>query len=314
MTCRRVPTPSWRVAKASLPVLRTKTTRPGDADDVLGLLALLEVTPVLADLGEGVGAGDRHGIGLGAGGEQAVALVAPDPQLLGQVGLGEVGRGGVRHEGQAYGEQRGLPGRPGRRSSRQRAADAPPVAERVDEPRGELAVALVDATVVGGRPSRTAVVNVAVDVGHRQDQAHRGARPGGGDGAVRRVPRRRGRRRRRPTRRATWPIVPSSFSKRLAVDDGAEHGAVPVDRLPGAPHREVGHGRRPWAARCCDMVGPLPDAVSTVRGSRGPGIPCLFPRVGTWAPGRRSPSRDPGWTRPAQAIEAVARGMALMIY
>ena len=28
ITCRRVPMPSWRVAKQSLPVLRTKTTRP----------------------------------------------------------------------------------------------------------------------------------------------------------------------------------------------------------------------------------------------------------------------------------------------
>ena len=113
----------------------------GDADDVLGLLALLEVPPLLAHLLERVGARDRDRVGRDAGGEQAVALVAADPQLLGQVGLGERVGGRLGHEGQAYGHS-------------VRAADAPPVAERVDEPRVAAAVALVDPAVVGQWPPR----------------------------------------------------------------------------------------------------------------------------------------------------------------
>ena len=75
----------------------------GDPDDVLRLLTGLQPAPLLADLGEGVGARDGHGVRLATAGEHPVALLAPDPQLLGQVGLGR-GRGGVLgHEGQAYG-------------------------------------------------------------------------------------------------------------------------------------------------------------------------------------------------------------------
>ncbi len=74
----------------------------GDPDDVLGLLALLEVPPLLAHLRQRVGAGDRDRVRRDAGREQAVALVAADPQLLGEVGLGE-GGGRLGHEGQAYG-------------------------------------------------------------------------------------------------------------------------------------------------------------------------------------------------------------------
>ncbi len=75
----------------------------GDPDDVLRLLAGLEPAPLLAHVGEGVGALDGDGVGLAAAGDEPVALLATDPQLLGQVGLGR-GRGGVLgHEGQAYG-------------------------------------------------------------------------------------------------------------------------------------------------------------------------------------------------------------------
>ena len=81
----------------------------GDADDVLGLLGRLEVPPLLADVGQGVGARDGDGVGLATAGDDAVALLAPDPQLLGQVGLGE-GRGrALGHEGQAYGRGRRPP-------------------------------------------------------------------------------------------------------------------------------------------------------------------------------------------------------------
>ena len=80
----------------------------GDADDVLGLLALLEVPPLLTDLLEGVGARDRDRVGRDAGREEAVALVAADPQLLGEVGLGECVGGRLGHEGQAYGHPSGL--------------------------------------------------------------------------------------------------------------------------------------------------------------------------------------------------------------
>ena len=79
-----------------------------DADDVLGLLTGLQVPPPLAHVGERVGARDRDGVRLHAGREQPVALLAPDPHLLGEVDLGGCVAVGLGHEGQAYGDVTGL--------------------------------------------------------------------------------------------------------------------------------------------------------------------------------------------------------------
>ena len=82
ITCSRVPMPSWRVAKQSLPVLRTNTTRPGDADDVVGLLAGLQVAPLLADLLEGMRAAHLDGVRVTSAVEQPLPLLAAYPHLL----------------------------------------------------------------------------------------------------------------------------------------------------------------------------------------------------------------------------------------
>jgi hypothetical protein len=103
----------------------------GDADDVLGLLALLEVAPLLADLGQRVRARHGDGVRVLSGGEQTVALVAADPHLLGQVDLGEGGGRALGHDPQAYG---------------------PPSVSPPSLPRVRSVVWVVGASVAGCRP------------------------------------------------------------------------------------------------------------------------------------------------------------------
>ena len=59
-----------------------------DADDDVGLLPRLEPVMGGVDLGEGVGAGHRYGVGLGSVIEETLALFLPDPDLLGIEMLG----------------------------------------------------------------------------------------------------------------------------------------------------------------------------------------------------------------------------------
>jgi len=66
----------------------------GHGDDVLRLLAGLEVAPLPAHVGEGVGAGHVDGVGRVAGVEQPLPLLAAHPHLLGHVVLGRGGAGG----------------------------------------------------------------------------------------------------------------------------------------------------------------------------------------------------------------------------
>src|SRR5699024_12241393 len=54
-----------------------------DADDDVGLQPRLEPVMGGLDLGEGVGAGHRYGVGLGSVIEETLALFLPDPDLLG---------------------------------------------------------------------------------------------------------------------------------------------------------------------------------------------------------------------------------------
>ena len=71
----------------------------GDADDVVGLLAGLQVAPLLPDLLQRVGARHADRIGLPALGQQPGPLLLANPQLLGQVGSGVSSSG----TGSAYG-------------------------------------------------------------------------------------------------------------------------------------------------------------------------------------------------------------------
>ena len=81
----------------------------GDADDVLGLLTGLEVAPLLADLGQRVGAGHHHGVGLAALLEQPRPLLPADQHLVVQVEVRLVG--GVSVTRQGYRRARRLRGR-----------------------------------------------------------------------------------------------------------------------------------------------------------------------------------------------------------
>ena len=86
IACSSVPSPSRRVAKQSLPVLRRKITRPVTPTVVAGGGVRRQVGVGGAHLREGVGAVDGDGVGLVPAREHLRPLVPAHPHLLGQVG------------------------------------------------------------------------------------------------------------------------------------------------------------------------------------------------------------------------------------
>jgi hypothetical protein len=86
------PGPLLEGGEAQLSGVADEDDAAGDPDDVRGFLAGLEVPPLLADLLEGVRPPHLDRVGVPSAVEQPLPLVATNPDLFRDVGVGRFGR------------------------------------------------------------------------------------------------------------------------------------------------------------------------------------------------------------------------------